>query len=277
MAIASTPRRPTPQDPAPRRSARRSARPATCSAQHARAEQAEKEPPGRRARAREGGERLLGAPTRGAGRGRGRRRPTSPRRRLHEGRRDSMKPRSPAIEPPTIDGLPPEALESYNGGVENARKAGRLKVENLVQTARRDDGQRQFGTALDLAGKTAGVAGADIEAVNRDAARERAVLYRRLRPRSLRHRQGDRRSHRCQLDEPGGTAREPRQRRSRGAAPGVARRHRRGRLLCRQARRRQAQRARRAHRQPHRGAREQSRAQGRQDRRARRKSARRDG
>lgn len=70
------------------------------------------------------------------------------------------------IQPPEIDGLPPEALESYQGAIANGRKAGRLRVENMVVVARRDDGQRQFGTALDLAGKTAGQPGADVEAVN---------------------------------------------------------------------------------------------------------------
>jgi hypothetical protein len=70
------------------------------------------------------------------------------------------------IQAPTIDGLPPEALESYNGAIANGRQGGRLKVDGLVVQARRDDGQRQFATALDLAGKTAGQPGANVEAVN---------------------------------------------------------------------------------------------------------------
>jgi len=70
------------------------------------------------------------------------------------------------IEPPSIPDLPPEALESYQGAVSNGRMSGRLRVDGLVVTARRDDGQRQFGTALDLAGKTAGLPGADVGAVN---------------------------------------------------------------------------------------------------------------
>ena len=70
------------------------------------------------------------------------------------------------IELPQIDGLSPDAMESFTGGMANDRQAGRLRVDGAVVSARRDDGQAQFGIALDLAGKTAGQPGADVEAVN---------------------------------------------------------------------------------------------------------------
>lgn len=73
------------------------------------------------------------------------------------------------IEPPTIEGLPPHALEAYQGGIANSRTAGRLKVDGSIVQARRDDGQTQFNRLLDALGKSAGQPGADIESINAQA------------------------------------------------------------------------------------------------------------
>lgn len=70
------------------------------------------------------------------------------------------------VQPPVIDGLSAEAQEAYGGAIANSRQSGRLQVDSAVVQARRDDGQRQFAVALDLSGKTAGVPGANVEAVN---------------------------------------------------------------------------------------------------------------
>ena len=70
------------------------------------------------------------------------------------------------LPPPQIEGLSPETQERYNGAIANARKEGRLKIDNAVVSARRDEGQSQFEKAVDLSGKSAGLPGANIDAAN---------------------------------------------------------------------------------------------------------------
>lgn len=70
---------------------------------------------------------------------------------------------------PVVEGLPPAALESFTGGLQNGQRAGRLKVDGLVVAARRDDGQKQFGTLLDTLGKLSGLPGADLEKIHAQA------------------------------------------------------------------------------------------------------------
>lgn len=70
---------------------------------------------------------------------------------------------------PVVEGLPPSALESFNGGLQNGSRAGRLKIDGLVVAARRDDGQKQFGTLLDTLGKSAALPGADIDRIHAQA------------------------------------------------------------------------------------------------------------
>jgi hypothetical protein len=89
---------------------------------------------------------------------------------------DRISERLSKLEAPQVDGLPPDALAAYSGHVENLRKAGRLSIDNAVVAARRDDGQRQFATMLDLGGKAAGMPGADVDQVNARL-REQSKVY----------------------------------------------------------------------------------------------------
>lgn len=70
------------------------------------------------------------------------------------------------IPMPEVQGLNPSTQEQFNGALRMAQQQGRLKVASAATSARRDDGQRQFSTAIDLSGKIAGQPGADVEAVN---------------------------------------------------------------------------------------------------------------
>jgi hypothetical protein len=79
---------------------------------------------------------------------------------------DELNAKLNAIPVPQIDGLTPHALEAFSGSLVNIREAGKLKLNTALIAARRDEGQKQFGIAVDLAGKAAALPGADIEAVN---------------------------------------------------------------------------------------------------------------
>lgn len=70
------------------------------------------------------------------------------------------------LQPPQVKGLFGASAEAYNGSIENSKRAGLAQVANLANKARRDDGQKQFEIAIDLAGKAAGQPGADIGAIN---------------------------------------------------------------------------------------------------------------
>jgi hypothetical protein len=89
---------------------------------------------------------------------------------------DRLTERLSKLEAPQVDGLEPEALAAYQGHVANIRTAAKLSIGNAVVAARRDDGQRQFATMLDLGGKAAGMPGADVAGVN-DRLRKQATMY----------------------------------------------------------------------------------------------------
>lgn len=83
-----------------------------------------------------------------------------------EGKLEEEISKLPAIDMPALD---PVTQEHFQGGLANAAKAGRLKINGAIVAARRDDGQKQFAQFLDTNGKLAGLPGADIEKIHAQA------------------------------------------------------------------------------------------------------------
>lgn len=89
---------------------------------------------------------------------------------------DRLGERLSKLEAPQVDGLPPDGQVAFSGHIENLRRAARLSIDNAVVAARRDDGQRQFATMLDLGSKSAAMPGADVAQVN-ERLRQQAGVY----------------------------------------------------------------------------------------------------
>lgn len=73
------------------------------------------------------------------------------------------------LKAPTIDGLAPDVLQTYQGGLARTQQEGQLRVAQFAMSARRDDGQRQLATFLDTLGKQSAMPGANVDAITAKA------------------------------------------------------------------------------------------------------------